>query len=253
MGKGRVWLTDEGRPDTDAPVPEVQMVDLPVPSESTGSDGSTSTAVNVVNKPPRPSRLQSVWSEEEESQDKKSDVPLSGEAESSTSDSLGSESDSSAASDDDDVSSSGSADTVITANSGIMDSAENANTADRDDGESSSPTVQLSPTPSLTDLDDLDLDDDATEHTVRLDGEIVIPACRTPSFRYASMGREVRSCLMLYIFPCLLSSVRIRGSNPFRPFDSFPLPHHRSTPLHTYVDWGHVFMEFYFERDGMAA
>ncbi|KAJ7136645.1 hypothetical protein C8R44DRAFT_868775 [Mycena epipterygia] len=43
-----------------------------------------------------------------------------------------------------------------------------------------------SPTPSFEGLDDIP----DPEHVVRLDGEVRVPACSHPSFRYASMGRE---------------------------------------------------------------
>ncbi|KAJ7151348.1 hypothetical protein C8R43DRAFT_951160 [Mycena crocata] len=43
-----------------------------------------------------------------------------------------------------------------------------------------------SPVPSLEGLDDLP----DPERVVRLDGEVRVPACSHPSFRYASMGRE---------------------------------------------------------------
>ncbi|KAJ7707065.1 hypothetical protein B0H14DRAFT_3025674 [Mycena olivaceomarginata] len=46
-----------------------------------------------------------------------------------------------------------------------------------------------SPTPSLEDID-LGGDSAPTDQFVRLDGEVRIPACSHPSFRYTHMGRE---------------------------------------------------------------
>ncbi|KAF7325354.1 hypothetical protein MVEN_02630400 [Mycena venus] len=45
-----------------------------------------------------------------------------------------------------------------------------------------------SPTPSLDDLDAEDPHE--TDHFMRLDGEVRVPACSHPSFRYTHMGRE---------------------------------------------------------------
>lgn len=45
-----------------------------------------------------------------------------------------------------------------------------------------------SPTPSFEDDDDLD---DEPSSTVRLDGEIVIPPCKPPSYRWKYQGIEV--------------------------------------------------------------
>ncbi|KAJ7750761.1 hypothetical protein B0H14DRAFT_2636127 [Mycena olivaceomarginata] len=46
-----------------------------------------------------------------------------------------------------------------------------------------------SPTPSLEDLNAAD-EHHIDDHFVRLDGEVCIPACTCPSFRYTHMGRE---------------------------------------------------------------
>jgi hypothetical protein len=44
-----------------------------------------------------------------------------------------------------------------------------------------------SPTPSFDGLDDLE----DPERVIRLDGEVRVPACSHPSFRFSSMAREV--------------------------------------------------------------
>jgi hypothetical protein len=62
-----------------------------------------------------------------------------------------------------------------------------------------------SPTPSLEDLNAAD-EHHTDDHFVRLDGEVCIPACTCPSFRYTHMGREV--CLLLPT--CLRANVALQ-------------------------------------------
>ncbi|KAF7318223.1 hypothetical protein HMN09_00330800 [Mycena chlorophos] len=115
LGGGNVWIADEGRPTEGAPEPELKMVDLPETS-------STTPASPTKVKPATPSRMQQVWTAEEEEPSEQN-------------------------------------------------------------GEEKRPP---SPAPSLDDLDD----QPESERVVRLDGELRVPACSHPSFRYTSMARE---------------------------------------------------------------
>lgn len=65
-----------------------------------------------------------------------------------------------------------------------------------------------SPTPSFEGLDDI-LD---PERVVRLDGEVRVPACSHPSFRYASMGREVRAHRLF--LPLRLTATAVYPAHP---------------------------------------
>ncbi|KAJ6624251.1 hypothetical protein B0H10DRAFT_751497 [Mycena sp. CBHHK59/15] len=113
---GRVWRAEGGRPMEGAAEEELKLASLP-------EAASPATGASPVRA--KPSRMQQVWSLNEE-----------GDTEG----------------------------------------------GDTKDGENRA----ASPTPSLEDLDGLP----DTECVVRLDGELRVPACSHPSFRYASMGRE---------------------------------------------------------------
>ncbi|KAJ7255824.1 hypothetical protein B0H12DRAFT_523334 [Mycena haematopus] len=56
----------------------------------------------------------------------------------------------------------------------------------QEETDAETPVAEVSPAPSLEDLDA----QHSAGHLVRLDGEVRVPACSSPSFRYMHMGRE---------------------------------------------------------------
>ncbi|KAJ6569354.1 hypothetical protein B0H19DRAFT_1256998 [Mycena capillaripes] len=143
LASGRIWLTDDGRPADDAPLPKVQMLklpDVPVPAKAPSHKASPLSGGSHEShhvKGAMPSRMHEVHP----SNDEDDDATL---AESTAAVSLS--------------------------------------------GESDSTQRPPSPAPSLENLDEDD--SHPTDHFARLDGEMRVPACSHPSFRYTNMGRE---------------------------------------------------------------
>ncbi|KAJ7635040.1 hypothetical protein FB45DRAFT_479923 [Roridomyces roridus] len=129
LADGRIWLTDEGRPEEGAGKPECKLVDLPEPS----GKGPAPSPVKATMSPARPSRMQAVWGPDVDDEESTTDGAEQGKD-------------------------------------------------DEGDADARAP----SPTPSLEDLDS----EPDGERTVRLDGEVRVPACSHPSFRFSSMARE---------------------------------------------------------------
>ncbi|KAJ6562562.1 hypothetical protein B0H19DRAFT_99700 [Mycena capillaripes] len=154
LAAGRIWRTHDGRPADDAPVPKVQMLELPDVPAHTHSPLHKASPLGPLSgashewhhlKGAMPSRMQEVHA----SNDEDEDATL---ADHTASMHLGGESDS---------------------------------------GTHRPP----SPTPSL---EDLDADDShQVHHFARLDGEVRVPVCSHPSFRYTNMGREYYLSLII--------------------------------------------------------
>lgn len=137
LAGGRVWREDDGRPGDDEPIPEIKLVNLPesqtAGTGAKGMPGSAASGSHTV-KGARSSRMQEVWTEDNEP-----DERTSAEADSK-----------------------------------------------------SSPSTERVPSPTPS-LEDIDFDDgQQTDHFLRLQGEVRVPPCSHPSFRYSNMGREVR-------------------------------------------------------------
>ncbi|KAJ7485786.1 hypothetical protein FB451DRAFT_1392515 [Mycena latifolia] len=150
---GCMWRTDNGRPADDAPIPEIQMVTLP--------------------DPPPPSATPPAATLDEKQQYRVKDAPL-------TALKVEDQQDAKEAQRDDDATTLGDVDGAAPPVDG--EAPPNA--------DSTEPAP--SPTPSLEDITLGELPDEVpeTDHFVRLNGEVRIPACSHPSFRYANMGRE---------------------------------------------------------------
>ncbi|KAJ7143736.1 hypothetical protein C8R44DRAFT_864772 [Mycena epipterygia] len=209
LSTGRMWLTDDGRPADDAPIPEIKLVTLPElsppgtgPAALTASPGSS---YRVKGAPS--SRMQEVWVEGDEQGDEKvspaSSSRVAGEAAN-----VDVDVDAALAHlRSDDVSTDAASVTETLANpqrppsyAGDIDAAlaelhlDNESTYAASADETLADTERApSPTPSMEDVDmeNVDMEDPpATDHFVRLDGEVRVPACSHPSFRYTHMGRE---------------------------------------------------------------
>ncbi|KAJ7186659.1 hypothetical protein C8R46DRAFT_1057665 [Mycena filopes] len=178
LATGRMWRTDDGRPADGAPPPEVKMVVLPEPSTK---QPAAASAGSYRVKGASSSRMKEIWVEGDEfdavtvasgqiassSSAAKTAVEVEEESEASgkaTGDGGGSNSDAQEAT----VSSAFAADEATLAGT---------------------ETRAASPTPSDEDID-VDDHEGKVDHFVRLDGEVRIPVCSHPSFRYTNMGRE---------------------------------------------------------------
>ncbi|KAJ6562575.1 hypothetical protein B0H19DRAFT_1260143 [Mycena capillaripes] len=168
MAAGRMWRTDDGRPADDAPIPEIQLVTLPdPPPQGTSKQASPASAGSHRVKGAPSSRMKEVWVAEDD--------------------------------DDDDIDKAAPSDpdAEVLANVAALDfngkskevAVDGVDSVD-DDGATLAGTERApSPTPSLEDID-LEADGAPTDHFVRLDGEVRVPTCTHPSFRYTHMGRE---------------------------------------------------------------
>ncbi|KAJ7701178.1 hypothetical protein B0H17DRAFT_1327717 [Mycena rosella] len=161
---GRMWRTDDGRPADDAPVPEIQMVTLPDPPPPGAAPAATPSAQAAQHrvKGAPSSRFQEVLAEPEEEKD---------------------------------GSAAGGSKQVALDGDASLGEVDAALATLNVDGEA--PSQEAAPDGDAP--DDATLQEDGeclasaegtTDHFVRLDGEVRIPACSHPSFRYTNMGRE---------------------------------------------------------------
>ncbi|KAF8205329.1 hypothetical protein K438DRAFT_1818948 [Mycena galopus ATCC 62051] len=165
LSAGRMWRTDDGRPADDAPIPKVQMVTPNPPPSGSGPSASPATAGSHRVKGAPPSRMKEVWAAAY--QEEKPN--FNSECENSNGDAQLSE----------DVD-------RLQLNGNNEKNGEVAFDDETLGGSERAP----SPTPSLENDIDLEADGAPTNHFVRLDGEVRVPACTHPSFRYTHMGRE---------------------------------------------------------------
>ncbi|KAF7318844.1 hypothetical protein HMN09_00219900 [Mycena chlorophos] len=222
LAEGRAWRTDDGRPDDDAPKPEFVMVQLPEPKPKKATPGPEGSSYRLKGAPSKRMK-EFVIPEEDEEEDMfawkvpegKADTSASEDEEdpaagpssgSSAASSSGSEVDpdekppsessqSSIADEDDEVAKEA---LLNESESTIFDDAESTRDTIRDDQSTrgtitrnyaeSVTTRAPSPTPSEEGVDEDDIPEQ--DHFVRLDGEVKVPACSHPSFRYTHMGRE---------------------------------------------------------------
>ncbi|KAJ7255818.1 hypothetical protein B0H12DRAFT_1112953 [Mycena haematopus] len=163
LASGRMWRTDDGRPADDEPIPDFHMVTLPDPPPAGSSPKVSPVAAGSHRLKGAPSsRMKEVWAETYD--DAK---PNSTDAENTKPDEQ----------------------LLRDVDALQLDERSNDPIFD-DDGETLGGTERVpSPTPSLEDID-LETDGAPTDHFVRLDGEVRVPACSHPSFRYTHMGRE---------------------------------------------------------------
>ncbi|KAF7316468.1 hypothetical protein MIND_00165900 [Mycena indigotica] len=168
LAAGRAWRTDDGRPEDDEPIPEFKLVTLPEPKPKTLPEGGSYRVKGASS-----SRMKEVYVADEED--------LEGEAK------------------------------IVEKQTGLADDSESTKGLENqdaelvqkqseepdlaDDGESTKETVVAdgesvterapSPTPSLDDIEE-----ETEDHFLRMDGEVKVPACTHPNFRYTHMGRE---------------------------------------------------------------
>jgi hypothetical protein len=183
LAAGRMWRTDDGRPADDEPMPEIQMVNLPAPPPPGAGPKASPAAVGSHRVKGAPSsRMKEVWVEADEDENGKATF----DSEKSVSDSPKHNSGTQLRDRD-----------LQSAPHQLNEKSKVEDTTFDDDSQTLSGTERApSPTPSLEDID-LGADGATTDQFVRLDGEVRIPACSHPSFRYTHMGREV--CIRLLI------------------------------------------------------
>ncbi|KAF7360656.1 hypothetical protein MVEN_00797300 [Mycena venus] len=171
LASGRMWCTDDGRPADGEPIPPIQMVTLPEPQASSSGSKALPAAVGSHRLKGAPSsRMKEVWAETYKDEKANFDSEKAGHVSNEAPDSdaqLG-DVDSQNLSEE-----SKQKDLVFDADSETLAGTERG----------------PSPTPSLEDID-LGADGAPTDRFVRLDGEVRVPACSHPSFRYTHMGRE---------------------------------------------------------------
>ncbi|KAJ7053966.1 hypothetical protein C8F01DRAFT_1165505 [Mycena amicta] len=192
LSTGRMWRTDDGRPEDGAPMPEIQLVTLPepkpqkpspVPEGSYRVKGAPSSRMKEVYVADDANEDEGYYDEKREAGSSR-DVPDDGnedydeksQAESSR-----------------DVAYNGDARELGDVDAALAE-------LQLDDGESTKETVVAnsdgesvterapSPTPSFDDLEEDIIPE--TDHFLRMDGEVHVPACTHPNFRYTHMGRE---------------------------------------------------------------
>ncbi|KAF7344324.1 hypothetical protein MSAN_01913300 [Mycena sanguinolenta] len=155
LSAGRMWLTDDGRPADDEPIPKFRMVTLPDPPPPGSAPRTSPASAGSHRLRGAPSsRMKEVWTETYED-----DQPNAADAGNSNLDAL--------------QLNERPKEPTFVADNETLGGTERA----------------PSPTPSLEDID-LAADGAPTDHFVRLDGEVRVPACSHPSFRYTHMGRE---------------------------------------------------------------
>ncbi|CAK5285008.1 unnamed protein product [Mycena citricolor] len=171
LGYGRVWRTEDGRPDDEALVPEIKMVQLPDPkapgslkSSHLGSHtvkGTQSKRVKEVSITDGATEERLTFTAQEE---RKSEFPAS-------------------------------------PNDGNAFSEEHMATfSTEEDGKSNEESAAggseaaavraFSPTPTTEEIGGEFEETEEPDHFLRMDGEIKIPACTHPSYRFPNMGRE---------------------------------------------------------------
>ncbi|KAJ7754519.1 hypothetical protein B0H16DRAFT_1542622 [Mycena metata] len=160
LAKGRMWRTDNERPDDGAPDPEVRMVALPdTPPSTSAKKASPANEGSYRVKGTSSARMKEVWVEGDEFD--------------------------------------AAATTVFSQNAIVDDTLEkSASKYGLDDGDDIPAdevtlvgTEPRAPSPTPSD-EDLEAEDGQTDHFVRMDGEVHVPACSHPSFRYTNLGRE---------------------------------------------------------------
>ncbi|CAK5273375.1 unnamed protein product [Mycena citricolor] len=172
LGYGRVWRTDDGRPDDEGPVPEIKMVQLPDPP-APGSVKHPQLGSHTV-KGAQSKRMREVWIADTVNEDEQVASTVQ----------KGSEPGSSLSPDD------GNA--LSEHNVAFLPSGEDAESnVESTAADSEATTTRApSPTPSTEEIE-VDFEEiEEPDHFLRMDGEIKIPACTHPSYRFPNMGRE---------------------------------------------------------------
>ncbi|KAJ6586285.1 hypothetical protein DFH09DRAFT_254869 [Mycena vulgaris] len=182
LATGRMWRMYDGRPADDAPMSEIQMVTLPDPPPPGNVSPPTLEQCRVKGMPSK--RMQEVWAEGQEQDEKEKREELNQKRE-ERAESIGS-----ASGDAKDATLNNDPPSLDNVDAGLaalqVDAEVTLSIADTDDDATERAP---SPTPSL---EDITTDDHPaeTDHFVRLDGEVRVPACTHPNFRFSNMGRE---------------------------------------------------------------
>ncbi|KAF7316486.1 hypothetical protein MIND_00167700 [Mycena indigotica] len=168
LAAGRAWRTDDGRPDDNEPIPEFKLVTLPEPKPKTLPEGASYQVKGASS-----SRMKEVYVADE------TDLEVEAKLVEKQTEKLG-------LADDTKGLENGNAE-LVQKQSEELDLVDDGGSTMVADGESVTERAP-SPTPSLDDIEEETTPEE--DHFLRMDGEVKVPACTHPNFRYTHMGRE---------------------------------------------------------------